>query len=158
MRYMNIKDSVRSYQNAKMLKSQMNCTHGPVCKGGKVRVFCIDAPHGRNLGSTFRLLAFSLCFCLFVSFDALLPSQQCFINVGTGLHGFNQHQANINVPCLSTQHSDAGEARTCGPSVSSLLAILIPFSVWTIVTIHHFPTKFAGSNDSFMGKNFQEHF
>ena len=33
----------------------MNCTHGPVCRDGKVRVFCIDAPHGRNLGFSFML-------------------------------------------------------------------------------------------------------
>ena len=68
----------------------MNCTHGPICKGGKSRVF-VDLLHGRNIG----LLALSM---------------------------------------FST------------------------FSKYVI--IHHFPARFklAGSNDYFMGKNFQGHF
>ena len=47
--------------------------------------------------------------------------QQSFIYIGTGLPVLNQclHVARINVSCSGTQHSDAGEARTRGPSVSS---------------------------------------
>ena len=42
-----------------------------------------------------------------------------FSYVGTGLPGFNQYLAGINVSCSRTQRSDAGESRTRGPSVSS---------------------------------------
>ena len=55
----------------------------------------------------------------FVWFDSLCPSQQFFSYVGTGLPGLNQYQARINVSCSRTQHRDASEARTWGPSVSS---------------------------------------
>ena len=36
-----------------------------------------------------------------------------------GLPGLNQYQARINVSCSRTQRSDAGEALTLSPSVSS---------------------------------------
>ena len=57
---------------------------------------------------------FSLLDVLFVSFDSLLPSQQFFIYVGTGLPGLNQYykQGIIHVFCSRGQHSAAGEART----------------------------------------------
>ena len=58
-------------------------------------------------------------FMLFFVFVSLRPSQQFFSYVGTGLPWLNQDLARINVSCLMTQHSDAGEARTRGPSLSS---------------------------------------
>ena len=45
--------------------------------------------------------------------------QQSFSYVGTVLHGLNQYLARINVSCSRTQRSDAGEALTSGPLVSS---------------------------------------
>ena len=45
--------------------------------------------------------------------------QLSFSYVGMALPGFNQYKARINVSCSRTQGSDAGEARTPGPSVSS---------------------------------------
>ena len=55
--------------------------------------------------------------CLLIWF--FTSHQQSFSYVGTGLPGLNQYKARINVSCSRTQRSDAGEARTCGPSVSS---------------------------------------
>ena len=55
----------------------------------------------------------------FVWFDYLHPSQQFFSYVGTGLPWLNQYLARINVSCSKTQSSDAGEAQTHNPSVSS---------------------------------------
>ena len=57
-------------------------------------------------------------FCL-IWYESLHPSRQFFSYVGTGLPRLNQYQARINVTCSSIQHSDAGEALTRGPSVSS---------------------------------------
>ena len=48
-----------------------------------------------------------------------MSHQQSFSFVGTGLPGLNQYYARINVSCSRTQHSNAGEARTYGPSVWS---------------------------------------
>ena len=42
-----------------------------------------------------------------------------FSDVGTGLPEVSQYYARINVSCARTQRSDAGEARTHYPSVSS---------------------------------------
>ena len=56
---------------------------------------------------------------LFVWFDYLRPIQLFFSYVQTGLPGLNQYWALINVPCSGTQCSDAGEAWTRNPSVSS---------------------------------------
>ena len=57
--------------------------------------------------------------CLIRFFMPWAPSQQFFSYAGTGLPGLNQYLARIDVSCSMTQHSDAGEARTRGPSVSS---------------------------------------
>ena len=54
---------------------------------------------------------------LLVSF--FTSRQQSFSYKATGLPGLNQYYARINVSCSRTQSSDAGEARTRGPSVSS---------------------------------------
>ena len=57
---------------------------------------------------------------LFVWFDSLHPSQQSFSYVRMDIPGLNQFWARrINVSCSRTQHSDASEALTRGPSVSS---------------------------------------
>ena len=64
-------------------------------------------PLGTGLGMWF-------CFIWF-----FMSHQQSFSYVGTGLPGLNQKKARINVSCSRTQCSDAGEARTSGPSVSS---------------------------------------
>ena len=48
-----------------------------------------------------------------------MSHQQSFNYIGTVLPGLNQYQARINVSCSRTQCSDAGEARTRSPSVSS---------------------------------------
>ena len=58
-------------------------------------------------------------YFFFVWFDSLRPSQQVCSYIGTGLPGSNQYLARINVFCSRTQHSNAGEAQTCGPSVSN---------------------------------------
>ena len=55
----------------------------------------------------------------FVCLIFLHSSQKFFSYVGTGLPGLNQYLARINVSFSKTRHSDAGEARTHGPSVSS---------------------------------------
>ena len=52
-------------------------------------------------------------------FDLIMSHQQYFIYVGMGLPEMIQYLARINVPCSRTQCSDAGEAQTCGLSVSS---------------------------------------
>ena len=64
-------------------------------------------------------LKHKLRICLFVWFDSLLPSQQFFSYVGTGLPGLNQYKASINVSCSRTQRSEDGEAKTHDTSVSS---------------------------------------
>ena len=51
--------------------------------------------------------------------DSLRPSQHSFSYGGTGLPGLKQYKTRINVSCSRTQGSDAGEARSCGPLVSS---------------------------------------
>ena len=59
-------------------------------------------------------------FCLFVCLIWFFTShQQSFNYKGTDLPWLNQYLARINVSCSRTQHSDAGEARTRGPLVSS---------------------------------------
>ena len=45
--------------------------------------------------------------------------EQSFSYKGMGLPGLNQDKARINVSCSRTQRSDAGDALTQGPSVSS---------------------------------------
>ena len=57
---------------------------------------------------------------LFVRFDPLRSGQQFFSYVGrTDLTGLNQYKARINGSSSGTQRSDACEARTRVPSVSS---------------------------------------
>ena len=55
------------------------------------------------------------------SFDLItyVPVNNFFSYVGTGLPGLNQHLSGINVSCSRTQHSAAGEAQTCNPSILS---------------------------------------
>ena len=48
-------------------------------------------------------------------FNSLRPGQQIFSYTGTGLPRLNHYLARINVSCSRTQHSDSGQARTCGP-------------------------------------------
>ena len=62
--------------------------------------------------------AILLFFCL-IWFDSLHPSQQFISYVGTALPWLNQYLARINVSCSRTQCSDASEAQTHSPSVSS---------------------------------------
>ena len=71
---------------------------------------------GINLKKTKRCVKF---VPFLFNFDSLRPGQQSFSYIGTGLPGLNQYYARINVSCSRPQHSDAGEARTHGPSVSS---------------------------------------
>ena len=53
-------------------------------------------------------------------FDLILYVHSTIFQLcGTGLPGLSQYLARINVSCSRTQRSDAGEARTRGPSVSS---------------------------------------
>ena len=66
----------------------------------------------RYLKSKVRLLVLFDMIWFFTS------HQQTFSYVGTGLPWLNQYKAMINVSCSRTQRSDAGEARTCSPSVS----------------------------------------
>ena len=56
---------------------------------------------------------------LFGWFDSLCPSQQFFSYVRMDIPGLNQYLTRINVSCSRIQHSNAGEAWTCFPSVSS---------------------------------------
>ena len=53
------------------------------------------------------------------SFTVFMSLSIIFSYVRMGLPGLNQYYARINVSCSRTQHSDVGEAQTCGLSVSS---------------------------------------
>ena len=79
-----------------------------------------------SFGLYLPLLSYFVLF-LFVWFYSLRPSQQSFSYVGMGLPGLNQYWARINVSCSS----DAREAWTCGPLVSSQAlyhwATMLPF-------------------------------
>ena len=55
----------------------------------------------------------------FVCFDSLRPINKFYSYKGTGLPELNEYYARINVSCSKTHGSDAVEARTRGPSVSS---------------------------------------
>ena len=76
----------------------------------------------RPLGLDSNTLPLSHCaptyLGLCVWFDSLRSINKLSY-IGTGFPGLNQYWARINLSCLRTQGSDAGEARTRGPSVSS---------------------------------------
>ena len=58
-----------------------------------------------------------ICFVCLFDLTLYVPST-IFQLKGTGLPGLNQYEARIIVS-QGPQRSDAGEAQTCGPSVSS---------------------------------------
>ena len=60
-----------------------------------------------------------LCIVFLLLFDLIMSHPKSFSYKETGLPGLNQYKAGINRSCSRTQRSDAGEAQTRSPSVSS---------------------------------------
>ena len=89
--------------------------------------------------SCYFLFAYIFCFCLFVWFDSLRPINNLSIKQGQVFLGWTSTK--LGSMCLpqGPQCSDAGEARTRGPSVSSQVlyhwsTVLLPTALYLLYT------------------------